>query len=83
MKYCKNCSKGLEKKKFKKYITYLYSTEARVDNPRGDKLLIITKMFYYFYTYIYSICNLVSIGRAISEEMSFEYFVRVDDNDNR
>ena len=39
-----------EKKTFKTYIfLHVYYPGARVDNPQGDKVLIVTKMFNNFY----------------------------------
>ena len=47
MKSGEKCSSGLREEELHNFID-VYCPGARADNPPGDNILIITKMFYYF-----------------------------------
>ena len=50
MKSGENCSSGFRGEDILKLHNFIhvYSPVARADNPQGGKILIITKIFYYF-----------------------------------
>ena len=51
---------------------HVYSQVARADNPQGDKILIITKMFYYFnHTLLVSAISLSYTERKKKRRVNF------------
>ena len=52
MKSGENCTSGFREENILKLHNFIHahvhSPGARADNPPGDKILIVTNMFYYF-----------------------------------